>query len=111
LKATGELGREHLTCSLSTGKALVEAGLHEFAGGDVGLGFACSGTCGFLFSPRKSSLIYDVGDILLQSLVACAGVTFGAVATSFGLNWTGGKVTAEGDLDFRYFRYAFKDER
>jgi len=38
-------------------------------------------------------------------------VTFGAVATSFGLNWTGGKVTAEGDLDFRYFRYAFKDER
>ena len=77
--------------------------MHEFAGGDVGLGFACSGTCGFLFSPRKSSLIYDVGDILLQSLVACAGVTFGAVATSFGLNWTGGKVTAEGDLDFRSF--------
>jgi uncharacterized OsmC-like protein len=80
LSATGVLG-EGVTCSVSTGQALVAAGLHPATGGD---GFsACS------------------GDMLLQALVACAGVTLNAVATSMGLNVSGGQVTAAGDLDFR----------
>ena len=69
-----------LTCSVQTGQALVKAGLHPATGGD-GLS-ACS------------------GDMLLQALVACAGVTLQAVATSLGLDVTG-TVSAEGDLDFR----------
>jgi len=80
LRAEGSLG-EGVTCSVATGRALVEAGLHPATGG-TGLE-ACS------------------GDMLLQALVACAGVTLSAVATSLGIPLRGGKLTAEGDLDFR----------
>jgi uncharacterized OsmC-like protein len=80
LKATGALG-EGITCKVGTGKALVEAGLHAATGGD-GLG-ACA------------------GDMLLEALVACAGVTLQAVATALAIPVRGGTVTAEGDLDFR----------
>jgi uncharacterized OsmC-like protein len=80
LKAEGRLG-EGITCKVQTGKALVEAGLHPATGGD-GLS-ACS------------------GDMLLDALVACAGVTLGAVATAMGIGIRGGAVRAEGDLDFR----------
>jgi uncharacterized OsmC-like protein len=79
-RATGSLG-EAVTCKVSTGKALVEAGLHPKTGGD-GLA-ACS------------------GDMLLEALVACAGVTLRAVATALDIPVKGGTVTAEGDLDFR----------
>jgi uncharacterized OsmC-like protein len=80
LRATGTLG-DGITCSVATGRALAEAGLHPATGGD-GLSL-CS------------------GDMLLEALVACAGVTLGAVATSLGLNVEAGTVRAEGDLDFR----------
>jgi uncharacterized OsmC-like protein len=80
LKAEGRIG-EGLTCKVETGKALVEAGLHPATGG-TGL-LACS------------------GDMLLEALAACAGVTLGAVATSIGVNLNGGVVKVEGDLDFR----------
>jgi len=80
LRAEGSLG-DGVTCSVATGRALVEAGLHPATGG-TGLE-ACS------------------GDMLLQALVACAGVTLSAVATSLGIPLRGGKLTAEGDLDFR----------
>ena len=79
LRATGELG-DGVTCSVQTGRALVRAGLHPASGGD-GLS-ACS------------------GDMLLEALVACAGVTMQAVATSLGIAVTG-SIHAEGDLDFR----------
>lgn len=79
LKAEGDLG-EGITCSVATGHALVEAGLHPDTGGD-GM-TACS------------------GDMLLQALAACAGVTMRSVATSIGLN-VAGTVHAEGDLDWR----------
>jgi uncharacterized OsmC-like protein len=80
LKAKGMIG-ENLTCLIETGKALVEAGLHPATGGD---GFAaCS------------------GDMLLEALAACAGVTLNSVATAIGITIHGGTVTAEGDLDFR----------
>ncbi|MEQ8250304.1 MAG: OsmC family protein [Oceanibaculum nanhaiense] len=81
LKADGKLGEEAITCSVDTGRALVEAGLHPATGGD-GLS-ACS------------------GDMLLQALVACAGVTLKAVATALGIEIREGTVKAEGDLDFR----------
>lgn len=81
LRADGELGAESVSCSVATGRALAEAGLHPASGGDGTL--ACS------------------GDMLLQALVACAGVTLKAVATSLGIAVTGGTVRAEGDLDFR----------
>ncbi len=81
LHATGELGAEAISCSVDTGRQLVEAGLHELTGGDGML--ACS------------------GDMLLQALVACAGVTLRAVATSIGVPVRGGTVRAEGELDFR----------
>ena len=81
LKAEGELGDDALVCSVDTGRAMVEAGLHPATGGD-GLS-ACS------------------GDMLLQALVACAGVTLAAVATALGIEVKSGKVLAEGDLDFR----------
>jgi uncharacterized OsmC-like protein len=80
LKAEGRVG-EGLTCSVETGRALVEAGLHPATGGS-GLE-ACS------------------GDMLLQALVACAGVTLNAVATALGLAIRDARVRAEGDLDFR----------
>jgi uncharacterized OsmC-like protein len=81
LTAEGELG-EGVSCSLSTGRALGEAaGLHPAAGGDGSL--LCS------------------GDMLLEALAACAGVTLRAVTTSLGIAVEGGTVRAEGDLDFR----------
>lgn len=80
LEAEGRLG-EGVSCNVETGRALVEAGLHPGTGG-TGLQ-ACS------------------GDMLLQALVACAGVTLSAVATSMGIALRGGTLRAEGDLDFR----------
>ena len=80
LKAEGRLG-EQITCKVDTGRALVEAGLHPATGGD-GLS-ACS------------------GDMLLEALVACAGVTLSAVGTAIGVGIRGGVIRAEGDLDFR----------
>ena len=74
-------GSARESCSLDTGRALAEAGLHPAAGGDGSQ--LCS------------------GDMLLEALVACAGVTMRAVATSMGLDLRGGTVRAEGDLDFR----------
>ncbi|HUN53213.1 MAG TPA: OsmC family protein [Candidatus Sulfotelmatobacter sp.] len=81
LKAAGTLGAEGVTCSVQTGRALVEAGLHPASGGD-GIA-ACS------------------GDMLLEALVACAGVTMKAVSTALGIAIRHGSVHAEGDLDFR----------
>jgi len=81
LRARGELGEENISCSVETGRAMAVAGLHPATGGDGTL--ACS------------------GDMLLQALVACAGVTLRAVATSLGIDVLGGTVRAEGDLDFR----------
>ena len=80
LKAEGRIG-ESVTCRIETGKALVEAGLHPATGGPGT--FACS------------------GDMLLEALAACAGVTMAAVATAIGVTLRGGTVRAEGDLDFR----------
>jgi uncharacterized OsmC-like protein len=80
LRAEGRLGEAEVSCRVDTGRALVEAGLHPATGG-TGL-LACS------------------GDMLLQALVACAGVTLAAVATALGLE-VRGTVHTEGDLDFR----------
>jgi uncharacterized OsmC-like protein len=80
LRAQGRVG-EGVTCSVETGRALVQAGLHPATGGS-GIA-ACS------------------GDMLLEALVACAGVTIGAVATALGITLNGGTISAEGDLDFR----------
>jgi len=80
LKATGKIG-EGISCKVETGKAIVEAGLHKATGGTGML--ACS------------------GDLLLEALVACAGVTLQAVATAIGIDISDGRVKAEGDLDFR----------
>ena len=81
LRARGRLGDENISCKVETGKALVDAGLHPASGGDGS--FACS------------------GDMLLEALVACAGVTLNAVATAIGVGIRDGTVRAEGDLDFR----------
>jgi len=81
LKARGDLSGEGLACKVSTSRALIEAGLHPATGGS-GLQ-ACS------------------GDMLLEALVACAGVTLKAVATALDFKLSGGAVRAEGDLDFR----------
>jgi uncharacterized OsmC-like protein len=80
LSATGELG-DGVSCSVNTGRAIAEAGLHPASGGDGSL--LCS------------------GDMLLEALVGCAGVTLRAVATSIGVAVESGRVRAEGDLDFR----------
>jgi uncharacterized OsmC-like protein len=80
LRAAGSLADGDVACSVQTGRALVEAGLHPATGGSGML--ACS------------------GDMLLQALVACAGVTLRSVATNRGMEVTG-TVRAEGDLDFR----------
>lgn len=80
LSADGALG-EGVSCSVQTGRAIVEAGLHPASGGDGSL--LCS------------------GDMLLEALVACAGVTLRAVAASLGIEVRSGRVTAEGELDFR----------
>jgi uncharacterized OsmC-like protein len=80
LKAKGKVG-ENISCKVDTGRAMVDAGLHPATGGS-GL-LACS------------------GDMLLEALVACAGVTLSAVATAIGIEITEGEINAEGDLDFR----------
>ena len=80
LSASGNLG-EGVSCSVNTGRSLAEAGLHPASGGDGSL--LCS------------------GDMLLEALVACAGVTLQAVSTSLGIPVEAGQVRAEGDLDFR----------
>jgi uncharacterized OsmC-like protein len=80
LRASGRLG-DGVSCTLDTGRALAEAGLHPAAGGDGTQ--LCS------------------GDLLLEALVACAGVTMKAVAISLGIDVRGGTVRAEGDVDFR----------
>jgi uncharacterized OsmC-like protein len=80
LRADGELDAEQIACKVETGRVLVEAGLHPATGGTGAL--ACS------------------GDMLLEALVACAGVTLRSVATSMKLD-VSGSVHAEGDLDFR----------
>lgn len=80
LQASGTLG-EGISCSVDTGRALAEAGLHPATGGDGTQ--LCS------------------GDMLLEALVACAGVTMRAVATSLGIELRSGRVRAEGELDFR----------
>ena len=81
LRADGRLDQSAVSCHVETGRAMVEAGLHPATGG-TGL-LACS------------------GDLLLQALVACAGVTLRAVATALAIPVRGGEVYAEGDLDFR----------
>jgi uncharacterized OsmC-like protein len=90
LRAQGSIG-EGVTCSVETGRALVEAGLHPATGGS-GLS-ACS------------------GDMLLQALVACAGVTLNAVATALGIKLKAATVLADGDLDFRGTLGVTKDAR
>jgi uncharacterized OsmC-like protein len=80
LKSKGKVG-EAISCKVDTGRAIVEAGLHPATGGTGFL--ACS------------------GDLLLDALVACAGVTVSAVATAIGIEITDGHIYAEGDLDFR----------
>jgi uncharacterized OsmC-like protein len=80
LSAEGDLG-DGVACSVRTGRAIAEAGLHPATGGDGSL--LCS------------------GDMLLEALVACAGVTLRAVATSLGIEVSSGRVRAEGELDFR----------
>lgn len=89
LEAEGRLDESQVVCSVATGRALVEAGLHPATGGTGML--ACS------------------GDMLLEALVACAGVTLRAVATSLSLS-VAGSVHAEGDLDFRGTLGVAKDE-
>ena len=81
LRAQGDLAEGAIACKVETGRALIEAGLHPATGGS-GLE-ACS------------------GDMLLEALVACAGVTLKAVATALEFRLSGGKLCAEGDLDFR----------
>ncbi len=81
LKARGDISGEGLACKVSTSKALIDAGLHPATGGN-GMQ-ACS------------------GDMLLEALVACAGVTLKTVATALDFKLKGGEVRAEGDLDFR----------
>ena len=85
LRAGGSLGEDGITCRVDTGRQLAEAGLHPATGGD---GTAlCS------------------GDMLLESLVACAGVTLRAVATALEIPVRGGRVTAEGDLSISVARW------
>lgn len=81
LSAVGEIGMQDLTCRIDSKSGKVPAGLHPATGGSGE--FACS------------------GDMLLESLVSCAGVTLAAVATAMEMPVTGGRVRAEADLDFR----------
>jgi uncharacterized OsmC-like protein len=81
LRSSGEIGKDALSCKVETGRALVEAGHHPATGGTGQL--ACS------------------GNMLLDALVACAGVTLVSVATALGIGLDKGVVRAEGDLDFR----------
>jgi uncharacterized OsmC-like protein len=89
LEAQGTVDEQNIACSVATGRALVQAGLHPASGGTGML--ACS------------------GDMLLQALVACAGVTLTSVATALGIQ-VDGRVHAEGDLDFRGTLGIAKDE-
>jgi len=81
LKAKGTLDDSHIACKVETGRALAIAGLHPATGG--------------------SGLELCSGDMLLEALVACAGVTIKAVATALDIPLKSGKISAEGDLDFR----------
>jgi uncharacterized OsmC-like protein len=81
LRAQGTLSDGSVSCKVETGRALVEAGLHPATGGD--------------------GLLVCSGDMLLEALAACAGVTMSAVATAIGVQLRSGKVMVEGDLDFR----------
>jgi uncharacterized OsmC-like protein len=81
LRARGRVGSDGPTCRIETGLGRVEAGLHPATGGDG------SGACS--------------GDMLLEALAACAGVTLGAVATAMGIPLTSAVIDSEGDLDFR----------
>jgi uncharacterized OsmC-like protein len=81
LRAKGALDSAAIACKVETGRALAVAGLHPATGGD--------------------GLTLCSGDMLLEALVACAGVTLKAVATALGVNLRSGEVAAEGDLDFR----------
>src|SRR5437588_5894869 len=81
LTASADLDSAAVSCSVQTGRALVEAGLHPASGGDGTL--ACS------------------GDMLLQALVACAGVTMRSVAVNREIGLNGGRISAAGELDFR----------
>ena len=81
LKAKGSLDDTNIACKVETGRALAVAGLHPATGG--------------------SGMELCSGDMLLEALVACAGVTVKAVSTAIGLNVKSGTVSAEGDLDFR----------
>src|SRR5215470_5423963 len=81
LKAKGSIDNEGIACKVETGRALAVAGLHPASGG--------------------SGIELCSGDMLLEALVACAGVTLKAVATSMGISLRSGEVKAEGDLDFR----------
>ena len=81
LKAEGSLDDSKIACKVETGRALVTAGLHPATGG--------------------SGELLCCGDMLLEALVACAGVTLGAVSTSLGIDVQEGRISAEGDLDFR----------
>ena len=83
------LASEGVSCRLDVGRALIDAGLHQAAGGDGSQ--ACS------------------GDMLLQALVACAGVTLRAVATSLGIHLREARISAEGDIDFRGTMAVAKD--
>lgn len=81
LRATGEIDEAKVACKVETGRAIMEAGLHPLTGGSGAE--LCS------------------GDMLLEALVACAGVTLKAVSTAIGVDLQQGRVSAEGDLDFR----------
>lgn len=82
LVATGELDRDECVCRIATGRgAVIEAGLHDLTGGDGR--HACS------------------AQMLLEALIGCAGTTACVVATAMGLDFTRGRIRAEGDLDFR----------
>ncbi|CAN5379322.1 OsmC family protein [soil metagenome] len=80
LKAKGNIG-EGISCKVETGRAMVEAGLHPATGG--------------------TGMLLCSGDMLLEALVACAGVTLQAVTTAIGVEIRGGTISAEGDLDFK----------
>lgn len=80
LKAEGRIG-EGISCKIETGRAMIEAGLHPATGG--------------------TGMLVCSGDMLLEALVACAGVTLGAVSTAIGVEIKSGTVRAEGDLDFK----------
>jgi uncharacterized OsmC-like protein len=81
LRAKGAIDEGHIACKVETGRALAVAGLHPATGG--------------------SGMELCSGDMLLEALVACAGVTLKAVSTALGINLKAGRVSAEGDLDFR----------